>query len=303
MNLLALPRVIADVSRVIWTHPANRGRRLKTACRFVAWQFNKRLIRSVWTISAFEQFQMRLHPDSFGSIAMIYTSGCPDYEEMHFVQRYLKTGDAVVDIGANIGIYSLLFARCVGRTGHVLAFEAGEQAYQYFKENIQLNQLQTLIDARYSAIGEVDGTVEFIQSADVVNRLAVQSQDHQQQVRSVPCVTLDTALEGRPFALGKIDIEGTEPMIFRQAKQTLQQANPPVWLIELKDRLLQKFGFSADEFASFLRSHGFQLATYDPTTNELAFSEKPWTETGNVIAVHESHIDATRQRLAASPSA
>ncbi|MEZ6121186.1 MAG: FkbM family methyltransferase [Pirellulaceae bacterium] len=198
MNLLVLPRVIANVTRVIWTHPANRGRRLKTACRFVAWQVNKRLIRSVWTIPAFEQFQMRLHPDSFGSIVMIYTSGCPDYEEMHFVQRYLKTGDAVVDIGANIGIYSLLFASCVQRTGYVLAFEAGEQAYQYFKENIQLNQLQTRIDARFSAIGEVDGTVEFIQSADVINRLAVQSQDHQQQVRSVPCVTLDTAA-GRSF--------------------------------------------------------------------------------------------------------
>ena len=97
-----------EVLKYIWTHPANRGRRLRAVGRSLGWQCTKRLTGHSRDIRVFGDLRLRCYPDSCGAGIMIYTNGWYDYDDMHFVHRYLRPGDAVIDVGANIGVYTLL---------------------------------------------------------------------------------------------------------------------------------------------------------------------------------------------------
>ena len=278
-----------DILRFIWSHPANRHRRLRTIARAVGWQLEKRLFKSCRDISVFGQLRLRCYPDSRGAGLMIYTNGCYDYDEMHFVQRYLRPGDAVVDVGANIGVYTLLAASCVGAQGRVLAFEPSRQVYARLEENVRINGLSQ-VEPQCLALGSAPGTVDFLQELDVSNRISVSSDqaDLQGRVESVPCITLDMALADTRYALGKIDIEGAETMVFQGGSRVLREANPPVWLLELKDRLLRRFGSSAAELARLFQDADYDLAFFDADQNQLVVGNEPWHERGNVLAIHRS---------------
>ncbi len=231
---------------------------------------------------------------------MIYTNGMIDYDDTLFIQAYLRPGDAFVDIGANIGVYTLLAASRVGPQGKVLAFEPGERSFPRLQENVRLNQLDQ-VEIRCSAVGESAGEVLFLQKHDLINRIAEPGRADEHGAARVPCVTLDEALADQAYSMGKIDVEGAEPMIFRGSHTALRAGNPRVWLLEIKDRLLQRYGFSAAEFGRFLRDHDYQLGSYEADRGDLSFEDEPWVGRENVIAVHASAVDQVRQRLAGHP--
>ena len=142
---------------------------------------------------------------------------------------------------------------------------------------------------------------DFLQKHDLINRIALSTEAEgtpENQVNDVPCVTLDMALAGTRFAMGKIDIEGAELMAFQGGRQMLEQANPPVWLLELKDRLLHRFGSSATALSQFLREAGYDLGAYDASTGQLRFNDSAASERGNALAVHRSARDEVLSRIA-----
>jgi FkbM family methyltransferase len=288
-----------EVLKYIWNHPANRGRRLRAVGRSVGWQLEKRLTGQSRDIRVFGDLRLRCYPDSRGAGMMIYADGWYDYDDMHFVRRYLRPGDAVIDVGANIGVYTLLAASVVGVEGRVVAYEPGRETFERLRENVAINGL-THVDLRRAAIGQTRGTVSFHQKQDVTNRIAVagDATDPAGDLEEVPCLTLDEELAGSQFALGKIDIEGAELMAFRGGRRLLREGNPPVWLLELKDRLLRRYGGSARELAELLQEAGYELATYDADRVELSMLARPWQYDGNALAIHRSAADTVRSRLA-----
>lgn len=290
-----------DVVKYIWTHPGNRRRRLRALVDSVGWQLEKRLTGHTRDIRVFGDLRLRCYPDSCGAGIMIYANGWYDYDDMHFVQEYLRPGDAVLDVGANIGVYTLLAATAVGERGKVVAFEPAHEAYFRLKENVELNRLDQ-VEVHCAAVGETRGMVSFHQNQDLVNRIALPSELAAQPdaLEYVPCVTMDEELAGERFDLGKIDIEGAEIMAFRGARHMLERANPPVWLVELKDNLLSRYGGTAQELAGLLRTFGFELGSYDADRRLLSFPSEPWQGQENVLAIHRTALDRVRSRLADS---
>jgi FkbM family methyltransferase len=288
---------VIEVMKYVWSHPANRDRRVRAVARACWWQASKRFVGNPWTIRCYGGLQIRCYPGSNGAGLMIYSNGMIDFDDLHFTRSYLRPGDAFLDIGANIGSYTLLAASCVGEKGTVVAFEPGRRSFDYLQENIRLNGLNQ-VELHRAAVAESSGEVAFLQTRDLTNRIVLPDQSEMADAEPVRSVTLDEALAGRRFALGKMDVEGAEPMIFRGSKQALQQGNPRVWILELKDRLLTRYGASAREFASFLRNHDYKLASYDATKGQLSFPDEPWLGRENVVAIHTSAIDEVKARLA-----
>ncbi len=289
-----------DVLKNIWTHPANRKRRFRALGSAIQWQIYKRLKRSSkWyrEIEVFGGLRMRCYPDSRGAGVMLYLNGWPDFDEMHFMRRYLRPGDAFVDVGANIGIYTLLASSLVGEGGRVLAFEPGRKAFQRLEENVRINDLRQ-VEARFAALGDQLGKVSFLQKKDLTNRIAL---SHEQEgggdaLAEVPLVTLDLVLEETRYAMGKIDVEGAEEVVFRGGQESLRRANPSVWIVELKDRLLQRFGSSAESLTNVLCDAGYRLGRYDAASGEICFSSVDEQE--NVLAIHHSSLDEVQARIA-----
>ena len=273
---------VQSVIKYVWSHPANRNHRVRAIARAIGWQIRKRLLRGPHDINVFGGLNIRCYSDSPSASLVIYCNECPDYHEMLFMRRYLRSGDSVLDIGANIGVYTLLAVSQVGPAGQVLAFEPAPEAYRRLSENIQINRLNN-VKMYACALGDREGFVDFLNQYDTTNRIKTVD-DLGKSVVSVPLARLDDIVDIN-CAFGKMDIEGAEPVALHGAKRLLQESNPPIWLLEING-LLHAFGFTEDTFSDWLSLQGYDLGLYDADRHELSFiHDRPWELSPNVFAV------------------
>ena len=152
----------------IWRHPANRHRRGRRLVLWVAWQAWERTVRRPWTVTMPPGLALELAPHDPVTSGVLYC-GLPDWPEMCFVRDYLRTGDVVVDVGANVGLYSLLAASVEGV--HVLAFEPDDDARRTAEANVARNGLGGRIEIRPQAAGAAAGTSSFSVGLGPENRV------------------------------------------------------------------------------------------------------------------------------------
>jgi FkbM family methyltransferase len=256
----ALPRVL----RHLVTHPATRGRPLAALYRYAAWQARKRLQGEPITIDAFDGARLRCHPDNTATSSVIYL-GWPDWHEMHFLRRALRPGDGFLDIGANVGVYSVLAARCVQPGGTVHAIEADPLLAERLQENLRLNGLPP--DSVHAvAVGESTGTCRFQIDADTTGGVLLP--DTPGGV-DVPLRRLDELFPS-PGALtiAKLDIEGYELQALRGAEGLLRARRPRCWLIET-NRASESYGTTREPLQALLADHGFRLYAIEERGNAL----------------------------------
>jgi FkbM family methyltransferase len=137
----------------------------------------------------------------------------------------LKPGDTVVDIGANIGAFSILAASLVGPSGRVIAFEPMPETFERLKENIALNGLDNVeccnaaIDAEEGVITLHSGNKSAYASAHNVNEVALLDD------RTIsPCLTLERVFKDHRIDrvdLLKVDCEGSEYGIMESLRPEL----------------------------------------------------------------------------------
>jgi FkbM family methyltransferase len=220
-----------------------------------------------------------------------------EFDEMHFVRRYLRRGDGFIDGGANIGTYTLLVARVVGPSGRIEAFEPDSVAAERLRENVILNRL-SIVRIHEAAISASGGTVHFLQGWDVSNRVASEA-DLPSETVEVEAVSLDEALDRETtYAMGKLDLEGAEVAALRGAESHLLDANPPVWEVEGYENQLRKFGSSREELLSILERYGYTFFTYDALRSQLRTLDDAQFGPDNLLAVHRSAVGMVLDRLA-----
>jgi FkbM family methyltransferase len=146
----------------------------------------------------------------------------------------VRQGMTVFDIGAHIGYYTLLLAKCVGPNGRVFSFEPLPGNFDLLRKNVQLNnltQVQTFNQAVFSRVGEI--TISVPDDQPNSGNGSVCLDEGVQQFR-VNAVSLDAFCEEfliRPDVL-KMDVEGAEYEVLRGAKRVIAQFRPKL-LIEL----------------------------------------------------------------------
>jgi FkbM family methyltransferase len=296
---------VREMTTLIWNHPANAGHRVRALSKAAAWQAYKRTIRRPFDLRVFDTMHLRAYPDSHQPGRIIYYNGLPDFEEMLFIRRYLRPGDRFIDGGANVGLYTLLAASIVGPTGHVDTFEASPPTGARLRENVERNSLSSYVTVHACALAEEEGTVTFTigRAATVGDRIA-RVDDADLPTATVPTTTLDT-LPSVPYAMAALDIEGAEPLALRGAQRLLSENNPPVWQLELVDKFVRRFGFSADDVVEMLHEAGYVLAGYDPKANELAPDDSKLGHTRCQLAISKARWDEVVDRLreSATPKA
>ena len=199
----------------------------------------------------------------------------------------------MLDVGANIGVYSLLAVSQVGPAGWVLAFEPGPEAHRRLTENIRINQLDN-VKVHACAQGDHIGVVDFLNQCDATNRMQTVA-DAGKSVIGVPLMRPDDMVE-IDCTLGKMDIEGVELIALRGVERLLKEANPPVWLLELNGSL-HAFGFTELTFSDWLTLQGYGLGLYVADRHELSFAHtQPWQLSLNVFAVARGRKPLVAQR-------
>ncbi len=180
---------------------------------------------------------------------------------MPLYPHLIQQGDCVLDIGANIGIFTLRFASLVGSCGQVHAFEASPRSVDNLRKNIELNTLSQVI-FHPQAVSAVCGQIEFYDSHLDSGHSSLRSLNDATIV-TVPSVSIDSLLgELPPVKLIKIDIEGGEMLAF-QGMQALLERDHPFIITEIADAYLCGLGSSAKQACEFLQKKGYALYLVD----------------------------------------
>jgi FkbM family methyltransferase len=202
-------------------------------------------------------------PDLVHSFAYFFGVWEPAVSAVY--QDTLKPGDVVVDIGANVGMHTLLAASLVGPTGRVHAIEASPAIFRRLEANLHHNGTTNVI-AYNLAVTDVPGRVEVFVHDDTnlggTTILAAEA------ARGVTGST--EIVEARPLGeivppealraarLIKIDVEGAEYLVVKGMRPLLAQLRPDVQiLVEVKQTALQELGSSLDDFLALFAEAGF----------------------------------------------
>lgn len=117
-------------------------------------------------------------------------------------------------------------------------------------------------------------------------------------VESVRLTTLDAVLPAGDWAMAKLDVEGAEELVLRGAEGLLRDNPTPVWMIEVIDRSLRRFGSSEAQLREWLGDHGYETVLYDPTSNRFTAAPDPIWPLADLMAVHRGRRDEVLARLA-----
>jgi FkbM family methyltransferase len=178
------------------------------------------------------------------------------YEEVEVAlfERLAADSKMIIDIGANIGLYSCIGAARIPASGHLVAFEPIPENVTYLRGNIARNGLLERVSVEASAVGENNGSVTMYVARGIGHHsVAAENAVGWSRTVSIPMISLDSYLAdhdiGRPDLI-KIDVEGYDGFALRGAQETLSFS--PTLLVEYNPHALANCGFEPDEFLDII---------------------------------------------------
>ena len=172
--------------------------------------------------------------------------------ETEFVRQVVRPGDTVIDVGANVGWYASLLCELVGPEGRVYAFEPNSRLAALL-DKLDMPQLRAVA----AGLGDCDGEQCFSIPENWISGSFGEVADAV-ATECVPMVRLDAFLETEKVdqvTFVKCDAEGAELGILSGASDTLHNARPPMWLVEMSSEETAKFGYHPTRLVEFFE-HG-----------------------------------------------
>lgn len=234
-------------------------------------------------------YRLRFFPTSLSASLWVGAGSCNQQidSDEEFLATYLRKGDVVCDVGANIGSMALRAAHEVGANGCVLAFEPHPRTFEFLRKNITLNMFSN-VDVYNVAIGEEANSVGMEdRRSDDQNRITDDGQIRVQQ-RTLDDYTGKYKL----LSLLKIDVEGYEKFVLLGASKTIQKT--ACIYFESYNKLFAQFGYTCDEFFGMLKSYGFRLYRRHGNTLESLPVGHESDSCENLIAVRDPDKIAQR---------
>lgn len=206
-------------------------------------------------------------------VPRLLLDGYADAYLTSYFDAYVKTSQTVVDVGANIGYYSLLLAHRVGRKGKILAFEANPQLGSLIYRNFEANSYQDRLTVVNKVVADKTGfvvlnTVGGYPGSSTIGQITdAYAQKHFATLSpvEVESVTLDAyfGADIPRIDVLKIDVEGSEAHVLRGARKVLERQEKILVFCEFNPPLLEFCGTRPLEFLQELRSYGFIIQTLD----------------------------------------
>jgi FkbM family methyltransferase len=272
---------IANIARFLATHPLTREAPLGAWGRFISWQIRSRIQDEVIVPWVGGQ-RLAVRRGMTGATGNIY-AGLHEFPDMMLLLHLLRPGDLFLDIGANVGSYTVLASGVRGAT--TWAFEPDPDTLRALQRNIDLNGLGSRAVVHATALGETDGEVAFTRGLDTVNRVAAEGDAN---VRRVPVRRLDGLIGTAKPLMIKMDVEGHEPAVVRGAQELLGRDGLNVLALETV----------TPEIEAAVERHGFRRGYYDPFRRALTGSPGG-PPAANVVYVRD--WDLVAARLASAP--
>jgi len=210
---------------------------------------------------------------------------------MMLMRRWLRPGDAVLDVGANLGLYAFAASDAVGPEGKVVAVDADSAIVEKLRLAAGLTGSPQL-RALHAAVSDQSGSVEFYVQANrhITGEQSIRPSELQKETAVCivsPALSMKDLVRrhaaGHALSVIKLDIEGAEALAFKTVPMELLRADGPFWIVEIHPGALRRFGavpadiaahFAAANFETFLLAkHPIGPGTAAPALRPLVSTE------------------------------
>ena len=223
------------------------------------------------------------------SIGIPILEGKYELEETNFIKSHVKAGDHVLDIGANIGYFSLVMADLVGEKGRVDAFEPLPFLYSLFEDSIRKNDLANRVVLNKKVLSSKDGLVSLCAAnfGETPNNGGAHLSSEAESlpmghaVYECDAVRLDSLHFDSPVSFIKLDVEGAEPLVMKGAEICLQNHKPTILSEIHKEQLHRVSGTSSRDFMRMMKDYGY--SAYKLKTNSSQVVIDTSREVENVV--------------------
>jgi FkbM family methyltransferase len=234
----------------------------------------------------------------------VFVTGYYEPNEFFLLAQVFRPGMVFVDVGANMGLYTIFAARKIGDRGTVLAIEPSTREYGRLLKNVQANSLSNVRMVR-KAVSDSLSDVDLLVAEDRWsghNTLGAFTY-------GTPLATKETVRTERlddivlreglsRVDVVKLDVEGSELLALKGAVGILERFHP-VLLLEVSDRALCHQGCNSAQIWDFCRQRGYQIFAFDKRTGlPVPAQQMPYYDSENVVAVPDSYQPAADWRIA-----
>ena len=208
-------------------------------------------------------------PDDF-LLAHFQQGYCFEPEILWVLLHTLQAGDIAIDVGANVGFFTMIMSQLAGPSGHVIACEPGPNNLPTLKHHLDMNKTSNVVIEK-RPLWNKSGPITFYLNADnrSSNALFDPAQwEHNVKAKLYPqplqmdATTLDAVafdVDSRKIKVIKIDTEGAEQRILEGARELLELYHPPYIVAELNPMGLPQTNCTAETMRAYMAQFGYQM--------------------------------------------
>ncbi|MDO8573473.1 MAG: FkbM family methyltransferase [Candidatus Daviesbacteria bacterium] len=260
----------------ILNHPMNKSKKFNTIGKILWWKVNQ-LFFHLPAIVTFNNNKMQFicpPASSYGSL-VVYCN-LPEYPEMVFLEKILKSNSIFIDVGANIGVYTILAAAKI-KKGKIYSFEPIPSVLNILYQNIRINNANDRVKVIEKVVSDKNGNEKFV-IQDISEYSHISSNQTSKSVL-MPSVKLDDFCDKEKISfidVVKIDVEGEELKVLRGLENYLKSGKVGVLIIEFNSNqvidYLKKFKYTVFKINKKLDLE--EIKKDDQSVNLVAFLKK-----------------------------
>jgi FkbM family methyltransferase len=285
---------LLDTLAFIANHPLNKGRKARALADYFKWQIGSRLVPGQVIYSWINGSRIIVRQGETGVTGNLYCR-LHDFGDMAYLLHVLEPDDLFVDVGANVGSYTILACAAKGAKG--ICFEPVPSTFKRLMDNLRINNLSERVEAKNIGLSDREGELSFTSGEDTTNHIVARDEAASNVVR-VNVLPLDEILSDGTPSLLKIDVEGFETPVLEGARRTLGKRSLHSVIMELNGSG-QRYGFEDSRIIDYMGGFGFSTFRYEPFSRELIGVSGRDCLSGNTLFVRDAR--EIQARLSRAP--
>jgi len=274
-------------------HPLNKGRKAQALANYFKWQIGSRLVPGQVIYKWINGSRIIIRPGETGVTGNLYCC-LHDFADMGYLLHVITPDDVFVDVGANVGTYTILACAAKGAKG--ICFEPVPSTFERLMDNLRINNLVQRVEARNIGLSDREGDLVFTSGEDTTNHI-VAGDEQASNVVQVKVLPLDAILEDVTPSLLKIDVEGFEMRVLEGARQILGKEGLHSVIMELNGSG-RRYGFEDKQIINYMKDFGFSTFRYEPFARELNAVDGDDCRSGNTLFIRGERAIQTRLKQA-----
>jgi len=211
-------------------------------------------------------------PANFPTVHRIAKSGVYDSRTGKILLNALRSGSRCLDIGANVGYFTLLMGHAVGESGKVIAFEPDRVNLRLLKSNIKTNGMSGRVDVKSVALGNDTGVAQiYLSEINTGDHRSYKPIGESREFYDVKMIRLDDIGEELgAFDVVKMDVQGYEGYVLEGGRNVFNAQPRITMVMEFCPQMLRDSVYGDEDMVALLEHMGFSLFLMSPTIREIS---------------------------------